>query len=139
MDLKSYFENTQGLGVLSTSDQDGNVDAAIYARPHVIDDSTVALVMGEKTTYHNLKANPNAAFLFREDGEGYQGIRLFMTKIREETDPEKIDSFLRKRYELDQVTRDVVRYFVTFHILKTAPLLGPGRCHVLQATADDVA
>ncbi len=34
MDLKSYFESTNGTGILSTADGDGHVDSAIYSRPH---------------------------------------------------------------------------------------------------------
>jgi hypothetical protein len=36
MKLKEYFENTRGTGVLSTADNEGKVDAAIYSRPHVL-------------------------------------------------------------------------------------------------------
>ena len=38
MNLHDYFENTTGTGVLATADSSGNVNAAIYARPHVMDD-----------------------------------------------------------------------------------------------------
>jgi hypothetical protein len=38
MDLKEYFNDTKGVGVLATSDADGKVDAAIYARPHFMED-----------------------------------------------------------------------------------------------------
>ena len=44
MSLRDYFENTQGFGVLATADADGAVDVAVYARPHVIDDHTVAFI-----------------------------------------------------------------------------------------------
>ena len=42
MDLGEYFEKNEGLGVLATADAQGNVDAAIYARPHVMDEGTSA-------------------------------------------------------------------------------------------------
>ena len=42
MGLKEYFENTTGRGVLATADVDGNVDAAVYSRPHFIDETTIA-------------------------------------------------------------------------------------------------
>jgi hypothetical protein len=37
MELKQYFENTEGNGILSTADGSGQVDAAIYSRPHIMD------------------------------------------------------------------------------------------------------
>ena len=42
MNQSDYFENTAGTGVLATSDNEGNVDVAIYAKPHVIDENTIA-------------------------------------------------------------------------------------------------
>jgi hypothetical protein len=42
MSLNEYFENTKGTGVLATADENGNVDVAIYARPHCQDEKTVA-------------------------------------------------------------------------------------------------
>ena len=42
MNLKEYFENTKGTGVLATSDRQGKVNAAIFARPHILEDGTVA-------------------------------------------------------------------------------------------------
>jgi hypothetical protein len=71
MDLKTYFENTSGLGILSTADYSGQVDAAVYSRPHFMDDGTVAFIMRDRLTHNNLQSNPHAAYLFKEDGEGY--------------------------------------------------------------------
>jgi hypothetical protein len=45
MDLKTYFENSEGLGVLATADSQGKVDVALYARPHVVDENTIGLIM----------------------------------------------------------------------------------------------
>lgn len=41
MDLKEYFTSTNGLGVLSTADEKGKVNAAVYSKPEVIDDTHV--------------------------------------------------------------------------------------------------
>ena len=43
MRLDEYFENARGVGVLSTSDAGGKVNAAIYGRPHFMDDRTCLL------------------------------------------------------------------------------------------------
>ena len=47
MDLKEYFENTKGIGVIATADTDGWVDAAIYARPHIMEDGLLAFDYGK--------------------------------------------------------------------------------------------
>jgi hypothetical protein len=98
MNLKKYFEDKDGIGVLSTADSSGLVDAAIYARPHVQDDGTVAFIMANRHSYSNLLTNPHAVYLFKENGPGYKGKRLFLTKLREEHDEKLIDSIRRKKY-----------------------------------------
>ncbi|WP_291316787.1 pyridoxamine 5'-phosphate oxidase family protein, partial [Desulfuromonas sp.] len=71
--MKAYFETSSGKGVLSTADGEGRVDAAIYAKPHVMDDGTLAFIMRDRLTHKNLTENPYAAYLFVEDGPGYRG------------------------------------------------------------------
>jgi len=123
MELKHYFENTKGVGVLATADADGKVDAAIYARPHFMEDGTLAIIMRDRLTHHNLQSNPHATFLFIEDGPGYKGKRLFMTKLREEKDSELLNS-LRSRQYLDE--KEEAKFLVFFKLDKELPLVGAG-------------
>jgi hypothetical protein len=123
MNLYDYFENTQGLGVLATADSQGKVDVAIYARPHVIGDDTIAFIMADHLTHQNLQSNLNAAYLFIEKGQGYVGKRLYLTKLREETDPALIDS-LRRRTPKTCKEEGSKEYLVYFRIDMTRPLVG---------------
>src|SRR5690606_34583515 len=61
MNLNDYFKEKNGTGVLSTADAEGRVDAAIYARPHVFADGSVAFLMRQRLTYRNMQSNPHAA------------------------------------------------------------------------------
>lgn len=123
MELKDYFENTKGVGVLATADADGKVDAAIYARPHFMEDGTIAMIMRDRLTHHNLQSNPHAAFLFIEDGPGYKGKRLFLTKVREEQDSELLHSLRRRQYQDD---KEEAKFLVFFKLQKELPLIGAG-------------
>jgi hypothetical protein len=123
MDLKQYFEKTKGTGVLATADADGKVDAAIYARPHFMEDGTLAMIMRDRLTRHNLQSNPHAAFLFIEDGSGYKGKRLFLTKVREEKDTELLHSLRRRQYPDDKAE---AKFLVFFKLDKELPLIGAG-------------
>ncbi len=125
MDLREYFENTKGFGVLSTADKQGKVDAAIYSRPHVMDDGTIASIMRDRLTHENLKTNPQAVYLFLEEGEGYRGKRLFLTKIREEQDSELISEICRRCYPNDLQVKDP-QFLVIFRVDKELPLVGAG-------------
>jgi hypothetical protein len=128
MNLSQYFEKTEGLGVLSTADASGHVDTAIYARPHVMDDRTVAFIMADKKSHHNLQSNPHAAYLFKENGNGWSGLRLYLTKTEEERNSERMRSLIRrKKYEEDE-GNDL--FLVSFRIEKILGLTGSGKCPV---------
>ena len=123
MDLKEYFDNTKGVGVLATADGEGKVDAAIYARPHFMEDGTLAVIMRDRLTHHNLQSNSHATFLFVEDGPGYKGKRLFMTKVSEEQDSELLHSLRRRHYPDD---KEEAKFLVFFELDKELPLVGAG-------------
>ena len=123
MELKEYFETTEGKGILATADGNGKVDAAIYARPHFLDDGTIALIMRDRLTHHNLQSNPNACYMFIEKGPGYKGKRLFLSKVKEEQNSELLQSLQRRQY-ID--AKDEARFLVFFKIDTELPLVGAG-------------
>ena len=124
MTLKSYFENTEGKGILATADSDGKVDTAIYARPHFMDDGSIALIMRDRLSHHNLESNFHACYMFIEKGPGYKGKRLFLTKLREEQDSELLASLRRRQYINE---KDESKFLVFFQIDKELPLVGAGK------------
>ncbi|UCE48865.1 MAG: pyridoxamine 5'-phosphate oxidase family protein [Phycisphaerales bacterium] len=124
MSLSDYFESVQGLGVLATADSDGMVDLAIYAKPTVIDETTVAFVMRERLSHQNLKTNPNAAYMFVEKGDRYTGKRLYLTEIREESNCSLIEEFRKKQPEICPAGDDSNKYLVFFQINDVWPLVG---------------
>ena len=123
MELDEYFYQTKGLGVLSTADSDGKVDAAIYARPHFVEDGTLAFIMRDRLSHQNLQSNSHATYLFKENGPGYRGKRLFLTRTREEKNTELLE-FLRRR-ESDYGSGED-RFLVFFKLNKELPLVGDG-------------
>jgi len=124
MSLSYYFEHTQGTGILATADSDGMVDLAVYAKPHVIDEKTIAFVMKERLSHINLKTNPHAAYMFIERGEGYAGKRLYLTKLREETNTSVVEMLRQKQPEIFAVDDDSNKFLVQFQIDEIWPLVG---------------
>lgn len=122
MKIGEYFKTAKGRGVMATADGKGKVDVAIYASPHVVDENTVAFLMTDRLTHANLQSNPHAAYLFTEEEEKFKGVRLILTKTKEETDPQKLDEIRRRAYpELKGK-----EFLVYFHVDKALPLIGPG-------------
>ena len=99
------------------------MDAAVYARPHFLDDGTMALIMRHRLTHHNLQSNSHACCMFIEKGSGYKGKRLFLTKVREEEDSELLKS-LRHRRHIN--TEDKSKFPVFFRVDRELSLVGAG-------------
>ena len=124
MKLEEYFDIKKGIGVLSTADSEGKVDAAIYARPHFMEDGSLAIIMRDRLSHHNLQSNPHATYLFKEEGSGYSGKRLFLTRVREEENTELLESLRRRK---SKYGNDEDRFLVFFKLDKELPLVGDGR------------
>jgi hypothetical protein len=88
-----------------------------------MEDGTIAMIMRDRLTHHNLQSNPHATYLFMEDGPGYKGKRLFLTKVREEQDSELLYSLRRRQYKDD---KEEARFLVFFKLEKELPLVGAG-------------
>jgi len=133
MKLKDYLEKKSGISILSTADSDGKVTTAIYSKPRFLEDNTVAFIMRERLTYHNLQTNPHAAFMFIEESAGYQGIRLFLKKIREDDDPELIAKMTRRNLTPEQDRQKGPKHLVICSVEMILPLIGTEKSSVTVA------
>lgn len=123
MSLAEYFESIKGVGVLATSDSDGNIDVAVYSRPYIVDENTIAFSMLERLSYANIQSNPKAAYMFIERGEGYAGKRMYLTMTGEEKDPDKIKA-VKQQHERAKDDDGKVRHLIYFTVDGTRPLVG---------------
>ncbi|MHB8809353.1 MAG: pyridoxamine 5'-phosphate oxidase family protein [Desulfobulbaceae bacterium] len=126
MQLAEYLQNVSGTGVLATANQEGEVDAAIFATPQVLSDGTVAFIMRDRLTHKNLQSNPGAHYLFMEEGRGYKGVRLFLKKIKEDTDPKLIAAMTRRHLPPDEDKARGPKFIVYFAVTRILPLIGSG-------------
>ena len=125
MKISEYFEKKKGRGVIATADPEGKVGVAVYARPHFIDEKTVAFIMADRLMHKNVHSNPHAAYLFLESGDRYVGKRLYLTRIKEEKDSALINKIRRKEScPVYDKYRDKTRHLVYFHVDKVLPLIG---------------
>lgn len=129
MELKKYFKEHKGFGVLSTSDLKGRVNAAVYAEPYVIDKDRVAFIMAGKLTHANVDKNPYAVYLFKEDGVGYKGCRLYLKKQGEFKDEDFIKQVCNIAYPGPYCSKESLKgsYLLSFKVEKVLPLVGEAK------------
>lgn len=124
MDLEKYFEKANGVGVLSTADGQGNVDSAIYAKPQVVDNNTIILVMRERLSHQNIQQNPRAVYTFIENARANKGLRLYLSMQRQETNQSLAKKIIAAQPEICPSRDDSNKYIVCFNVEKIRQLVG---------------
>jgi hypothetical protein len=124
MNLAAYFSEHTGVGVMATSNGAGVVDTAIYSKPHVEGRDTIVFIMRDRLTHKNLQENGHANYLFLEDGRGYIGVRMFLTKVDESTDQELIASMTRRHLTPEEDKARGNKFLVRFRVVKVLALIG---------------
>jgi putative heme iron utilization protein len=124
MNLAKYFAEAKGMGILGTADVEGKVDLAIYAKPMVVDENTIALVMRERLSHQNILHNPKAAYMFIEEPEDNRGVRLYLTMIREETNSSIVEKIIEEHPEICPVPDEANKYLVYFGVVRIRELVG---------------
>ena len=121
MKLANRFEDG-GTGVMATAGSDGTVNTALYAVPHVIDETTVAWGMTEGRTYRFAMENPHAAYLyFSPRGDG---VRLTLALKSIETSGELLETIRARAAEtVNSKAGAAVKYVAYFNVLETRPLV----------------
>ena len=126
MNLQEYFKQNKGRGIISTADALGNVNSAVYATPHFMEDGLVAFIMRDRLTHKNIGENPRAAYLFIAEGVGVRGVRLYLEKIREEADSDKLEELHRRKRSDAEEEELGAKFLVYFRVTKILPLIGAG-------------
>jgi hypothetical protein len=113
-----------GLGVMSTASPDGKVNSAVYARPHVIDETTLVWGMTDRRTYQNLTGNRHAAFLFKTSSPGFSGVRLALELIKTEEEGELLATIKANTDEIvGPGAGAAVTHAVWLKVTETRPLI----------------
>jgi putative heme iron utilization protein len=124
MNLVEYFAKAKGMGILATAEARGKVDLAIYAKPILVDENTIALVMRERLSHQNIRHNPNAAYMFIEEPDDNRGLRLYLTMIREETNSSIVEKIIEEHPEICPEPDEANKYLVHFRVDRVRELVG---------------
>ena len=121
MDLGQYFKNKEGAGYLARSNSKGEVNVAIYSQPHVMPDGNIAFGMSDRLTHKNLMENSHAVYAFKDNG--YQGVRLYLQRVKEETEGPIFDEIRREALQSPYAEQySNIRFVEYFRVAKDLPL-----------------
>ena len=92
--LVDFFNKEPRMGTLSTADKEGNVNAAVFGSPRLLDDRTMVMAIGNNRSFRNLQENPNAVFTVVQPAESFldwKGVRVYLKMMECHTSGDILD------------------------------------------------
>lgn len=126
-ELMALFNKYPRIGTLSTANNEGDVNVAVFGSPRMVDENTVVMGIGENRSYRNLQRNPKAVFIVMEPGESasdWKGARVYLEAVDMETEGE---FFAQIRHNITKVSgreaADMLHAAIRFKITEVRPLI----------------
>lgn len=125
--VMEMFNRKNRIGVLSTSNKNGDVNTAVFGSPRMMDEDTVIMAIGDNRTLQYLQENPKAGFLVVEPGNApgeWKGARLYLEVDSFERYGELVDSFRENiRKMAGDRSADAIVAAIRFKITDVRPLI----------------
>lgn len=128
-EVMSMFNKQARIGALATASKNGDVNAAVFGSPKMIDEETVIMAIGDNRSFRNLQENPKASFIVVEPGETsseWKGARLYLEVDSFERYGEMLDSFREniRKVAGDQSANNI-KAAIRFKVVDVRPLIAP--------------
>lgn len=128
--VMEMFNKQARIGALATANKSGDVNAAVFGSPRMIDEDTVIMAIGDNRSFKNLQENPKASFIVIEPGTSptaWKGARLYLEVDSFERYGEVLDSFREKiRKVAGNRSADAIVAAIRFKVVDVRPLIAPG-------------
>ncbi|MCK4820815.1 pyridoxamine 5'-phosphate oxidase family protein [bacterium] len=129
-ELIEMFNKRPRIGALATSNKEGDVNAAVFGSPRMIDEDTVVMGIGENRSFRNLQRNPKAVFIVMEPGEtvrDWKGARVYLEAVDMETEGEFVDQVKQNIAKAaGQQAADMIHAAIRFKITDVRPIVDMG-------------
>jgi hypothetical protein len=126
-ELMELFNRRPRNSLLVTSNRNGEVNAAIYGTPKMIDENTIVLASRDSRTYRYLRENPLAAVIVTEPGEvgrNSRGVRVYLELTAIETEGELLNTFKEEvAGRAGKESAEALRAAMRFRIREVRPLV----------------
>jgi hypothetical protein len=96
-ELMALFNSPNRMGTLSTSDGEGNLNAAVFNSLQMVDEDTVTMAIGDNRSLANMRKHSKAVFLFFEpdpDPFAWQGARVYLDIVGIDEEGDLFDSLV---------------------------------------------
>lgn len=127
--VMKMFNKKSRIGALATANKNGDVNAAVFGSPRMIDEDTIIMAIGDNRSFRFLQENPKASFIVVEPGESpkeWKGVRLYLELDSFERYGELFDSL---RANIRKVAGDksanAIVAAVRFTVTDVRPLIAP--------------
>lgn len=129
--LMALVNRPTRLGSLSTSDGQGNLNAAVVGSARMVDDETLLLGLGDNRSLRHLRCHPRAVFLAFEPGPNllaWQGARLYLELTAIDESGLLFERVVDKvRETAGEMAARTIRAAVSFRITAVRPLIDRGK------------
>ena len=128
-EVMNLFNKRPRIGSLSTANQKGEVNVAVFGSPQMIDENTVVMGIGRNRSFANLQENPRAVFIVVEPGEtvmDWKGARVYLEALAIETGGgfyEQIKENIAKAE--GTAAADMIHAAIRFRITEVRPIVDP--------------
>ena len=128
-DVMKMFNRQNRVGALATANKNGDVNAAVFGSPRMIDENTVIMAIGDNRSLQYLEENPKASFIVVEPGESpadWKGARLYLEVDSFERYGEVLDSFRENiRKVAGNTSANAIIAAIRFKVRDVRPLIAP--------------
>jgi hypothetical protein len=132
--LMEFFNRQPRMGTLSTADREGNVNAAVFGSPGLLDDRTMVMAIGNNRSFRNLQENPKAVFTIVQPADSFldwKGVRVYLKMAGCHTSGDILDE---TRAQIAQVLGEdgaqaAVEFALTFEVTDVRPLIDMGQSY----------
>jgi len=126
-ELMALFNKRPRIGALSTANSDGDVNAAVFGSPQMIDENTIVMGIGKNRSFSYLQENPRAVFILMEPGQSpmeWKGVRVYLEAAAIETEGEMLEKIRTRIAEVaGERSAKAMHAAVRFRITGVRPLI----------------
>jgi len=126
-DLMKLFNKYPRIGALATSNKKGDVNAAVFGSPRMVDENTVVMGIGQNRSFRNLQRNPKAVFIVMEPGAtvmDWKGARVYLEAVDMETEGGFYEATIKSiAHAVGQEAAHMIHAAIRFRITEVRPIV----------------